>query len=166
LSRTFAGYSIGRWVDEDGDGRHETLEVETRGFKGPRAYDEADLPLNFDNQSIFRERNLSRQGRSKYYSPRDHNDRPCPDASVDGRTKGTYARAVWPEYYIAEDNGQIAIGNENYFLSAEGILCRPRKIRRAPICGISKKRAGDGSLASANLEGSDQQRKTIARDSR
>jgi hypothetical protein len=56
LSRTFAGYSIGRWVDEDGDGRHETLEVETRGFKGPRAYDEADLPLNFDNQSIFRER--------------------------------------------------------------------------------------------------------------
>jgi hypothetical protein len=75
-------------------------------------------------------------------------------------------RAVCSEYYIAEDNGQIAIGNENYFPSTEGILCRPRKIKRAPICGISNKRAGDGSLASANLEGSDQQRKTIARDSR
>jgi hypothetical protein len=33
---TYAGYSIGRWIDEDGDGRFDTLEVETRGpFKGP-----------------------------------------------------------------------------------------------------------------------------------
>ena len=30
---TFAGYSIGNWVDEDGDGRFDTLEVESRGFK-------------------------------------------------------------------------------------------------------------------------------------
>src|ERR1700730_5001861 len=35
---TFAGYSIGKWIDEDGDGRYDVLEVETRGpFKGPRA---------------------------------------------------------------------------------------------------------------------------------
>src|SRR5438552_18274284 len=33
----FNGYSIGRWIDEDGDGRFDVLEVETRGpFKGPR----------------------------------------------------------------------------------------------------------------------------------
>jgi hypothetical protein len=56
IEPTFAGYSIGRWVDEDGDGRYDTLEVETRDFKGPRAHDEAGLPLHFDNQSIFRER--------------------------------------------------------------------------------------------------------------
>src|SRR6202163_398828 len=56
IEPTFAGYSIGRWVDEDFDGRYDVLEVETRGFKGPRAYDEAGLPLHFDNQSIFRER--------------------------------------------------------------------------------------------------------------
>jgi hypothetical protein len=31
-------------------------EVETRGFKGPRAYDETGVPLNFDDQSIFKER--------------------------------------------------------------------------------------------------------------
>ena len=56
IEPTFAGYSIGRWIDEDGDGRYDVLEVETRGFKGPRAYDETGLPLHFDNQSIFKER--------------------------------------------------------------------------------------------------------------
>jgi hypothetical protein len=54
---TYAGYSIGRWIDEDGDGIYDVLEVETRGpFKGPRAYDATGLPLHFDNQSIFKER--------------------------------------------------------------------------------------------------------------
>jgi hypothetical protein len=52
----FAGYSIGRWVDEDGDGRYDALLVETRGFKGPRNYDVSGIPLHRDNQSIIRER--------------------------------------------------------------------------------------------------------------
>ena len=56
LEPTFSGYSIGKWIDEDGDGRYDVLEVETRGFKGPRAYDELGLPLHVDDQSIFRER--------------------------------------------------------------------------------------------------------------
>jgi hypothetical protein len=57
LDPTYAGYSIGRWIDEDGDGIYDVLEVETRGpFKGPRAYDATGLPLHFDNQSIFHER--------------------------------------------------------------------------------------------------------------
>jgi hypothetical protein len=33
---SFNGYSIGKWVDEDGDGRYDALEVETRYLKGPR----------------------------------------------------------------------------------------------------------------------------------
>jgi hypothetical protein len=54
---TYQGYSIGRWIDEDNNGRYDALEVETRGpFKGPRAYDASGLPLHFDNQSIFKER--------------------------------------------------------------------------------------------------------------
>src|SRR5258707_15389652 len=54
---TYAGYSIGRWIDEDGDGVYDVFEVETSGpFKGPRAYDATGLPLHFDNQSIFKER--------------------------------------------------------------------------------------------------------------
>jgi len=56
IEPTFAGYSIGRWTDDDGDGRFEVLEVETRVFKGPRDYDTTGLPLHSDNQSIFKER--------------------------------------------------------------------------------------------------------------
>ena len=37
----------------------------------------------------------------------------------------------WPEYYITEGNGQIAVGNENYFLSGEGLLM-PAKKNQAP----------------------------------
>src|SRR5215470_3650588 len=31
LFATYQGYSIGRWLDEDGDGVYDVLEVETRG---------------------------------------------------------------------------------------------------------------------------------------
>jgi hypothetical protein len=53
---TYAGYSIGRWIDEKGDGRNDVLEVETRNFKGPWLYDATGLALHRDNQSIFKER--------------------------------------------------------------------------------------------------------------
>src|SRR6184192_2347650 len=52
----FAGFSIGNWVDEDGDGRYDVLVVETRGFKGPRAFDSTGLPLHRDNQTVVKER--------------------------------------------------------------------------------------------------------------
>ena len=35
LEPTYAGYSIGNWIDTDGDGRYDVLEVETRGLQGP-----------------------------------------------------------------------------------------------------------------------------------
>src|SRR6202030_887699 len=52
----FAGYSIGKWVDENGDGRYTMLEVETRGLKGPRTYDASGIPFHRDNQTIIKER--------------------------------------------------------------------------------------------------------------
>jgi hypothetical protein len=45
IEPTMPGYSIGRWVDDDNDGHYDVLEVETRGFKGPRYYDAAGVPL-------------------------------------------------------------------------------------------------------------------------
>ena len=50
------GTSIGKWVDEDGDGRYDVLEVETRGFHGLRLYENTGIPLHADNQSVFKER--------------------------------------------------------------------------------------------------------------
>jgi hypothetical protein len=79
----YMGYSIGRWLDTDGDGRFDTLEVETRNFKGPRTYEPSGIPLHEDNQSIIKER-ISLD-RTRHSAQRDHRLRPRADPSVDGR---------------------------------------------------------------------------------
>jgi len=56
IEPTLTGYSIGRWIDEDGDGRYDVLEVETRNFTGPRVFESTGLPLHADNQTIVKER--------------------------------------------------------------------------------------------------------------
>jgi hypothetical protein len=52
----FEGYSIGKWVDANGDGRYDVLEVETRALKGPRTFGADGLPLHEDNQTVVKER--------------------------------------------------------------------------------------------------------------
>jgi len=135
IEPTFAGYSIGRWIDEDGDGRYDVLEVETRGFKGPRAYDEAGLPLHFDNQSIFKERIY----RDKADPNILHDEITTIDHAltrpwiVDKKyVHNANPRPDWPEYYITEGNGQVMIGTENYFLSGDGLLMPANKDQAPP----------------------------------
>ena len=135
IEPTLAGYSIGKWIDEDGDGRYDVLEVETRGFKGPRAYDEVGLPLHFDNQSVFKERIY----RDKADPTILHDVITTIDNAltrpwtVDKKyVHNPNPRAIWPEYYITEGNGQIAIGKENYFLSGDGLLMPAKKDQAPP----------------------------------
>ena len=136
IEPTFSGYSIGRWIDEGGDGRYDVLEVETRGpFKGPRAYDATGLPLHFDNQSIFKER-LSRD---KTEPNIFHDEITVIDHAltrpwtVDKRyVRNPNQRPDWPEYYCGENNEQIVINNNNYFLSADGLLMPTRKDQPPP----------------------------------
>src|SRR5256885_3373054 len=123
---TYAGYSIGKWIDEDGDGIYDVLEVETRGpFKGPRAYDATGLPLHFDNRSIFKERIFRDKADPKILhdviTVIDHAlTRPW---TVDKRyVHNPNLRANWPEYSLGENNAQIVIGKENYFLSGDGLF--------------------------------------------
>jgi hypothetical protein len=52
----YAGYSIGKWVDEDGDGKYDVLEVETRHIKGPHTYDASGIPFHKDGQARIKER--------------------------------------------------------------------------------------------------------------
>jgi hypothetical protein len=142
IEPTYAGYSIGRWIDEDGDGRYDVLEVETRGFKGPRAYDEAGLPLHFDNQSIFKER--------IYRDKRDPNIMHDEMTTIDHALTRPWTvdkryvhnpdlQANWTEYYITEYNAQIVIGKENYFLSAEGFLMPAKRDQEPPDLRYFKK---------------------------
>jgi hypothetical protein len=135
IEPTYAGYSIGRWIDEDGDGRYDVLEVETRGFKGPRAYDEAGLPLHFDNQSIFKERFFRDKADPKIL----HDEITTIDHAltrpwiVDKKyVHDPNPRPAWTEYYITEGNGQVMIGKENYFLSGDGLLLPAKKDQPPP----------------------------------
>ena len=133
---TYQGYSIGKWINTDGDGRYDVLEVETRGpFKGPRAYDATGLPLHFDNQSVFMERiHLDRA------DPRILHDeltvidhaltRPW---SVDKKyVLDPNPHPDWLEFYCTENNNQIVIGNDNYCLSGDGMLMPTRKDQPPP----------------------------------
>ena len=131
---TYAGYSIGRWIDTTGDGHYDVLEVETRGFKGPRSYDEAGLPLHIDNQSIFKERIWLDKANPNLLHDEitsiDHAlTRPW---TVDKRyVRNPTPRLDWPEFYTTENNAHFVIGKENYFLSGDGLLM-PAKKGQAP----------------------------------
>jgi hypothetical protein len=131
----FDGYSIGRWIDEDGDGRYDVLEVETRGFKGPRSYDASGLPLHRDNQSVISERIYLDKGNPNLL----HDDMMVMDDALTApwSVHKTYRRnanphPIWIEYVCAEGNRLVRIGNENYMLSAEGYLMPTRKGEPAP----------------------------------
>ena len=50
------GLSIGKWVDTNGDGRFDVLEVETRFVRGPHSHDASGIPFHSDNQASFKER--------------------------------------------------------------------------------------------------------------
>jgi hypothetical protein len=136
LEPTYQGYSIGRWMDEDADGRFTLLEVETRGpFKGPRAYDASGLPLAFDNQSVFKERfHLDRSNPNVLHNEitvLDHAlTRPW---SVDKTfRRNANPRPRWSETSCTEGNNQVVIGKENYFLSADGNLMPTKKDQPPP----------------------------------
>jgi hypothetical protein len=135
IEPTLQGYSIGRWIDEDGDGKFDVLEVETRGFKGNRVYDISGLPLHRDNQSVFKERIFLDKNDPKILHDEitviDHAlTRPW---TVDKRyVRSANPNAQWPEFICNEYNGQVMIGGENYYLSAEGLLMPVRKDQPPP----------------------------------
>jgi hypothetical protein len=135
IEPSYAGYSIGRWVDQDGDGTYDVLLVETRGFKGPRAVDETGLPLHVDDQSIFKERMY----RDKINPRILHDEMTIIDHAltrpwtVDKKyVRNRNPRPDWLEFYTNENNAQIKIGKENYFLSWEGLLMPARKNQEPP----------------------------------
>ena len=130
----FDGYSIGRWIDEDGDGKFDVLEVETRHFKGPRAFDLSGIPLHEDNQTVIKER--------IYLDKADkdllHNEMTVTDNALTRpwTVKKSYRRsadpqAEWPEYLCVERSETMRIGGETYLLDKEGYL-KPAKAGQRP----------------------------------
>src|SRR5262249_660749 len=130
----FTGYSLGEWRDTDGDGRYDTLEVETRFIRGHRTFDNTGLPLHEDNQTVVKERIWA--------------DKPVPERIFDEITTidhaltrpwtitKTYVRekpgVPWIDIICGEANPHIVIGRENYFLSYDGHLMPARKDQAPP----------------------------------
>lgn len=135
IDPTYQGYSIGEWSELDSQGRYTLLTVETRGFKGPRAYDSSGLPLAFDNQSVFKERFHIDKGNPNILHDEitvyDHAlMRPW---SVDKTfRRNPNPQPKWNESSCVEGNNQLVIGKENYFLSADGDLMPTRKEQPPP----------------------------------
>jgi hypothetical protein len=134
IEPTYAGYSIGRWIDEDGDGRYDVLEIETRGpFKGPRVYDGSGLPLHHDNQSIFKERIYLDKANPNIL----HNEITVIDHAltrpwtVDKRYRRLHD-VLWYEDNCTEDNHHVIVGKEDYFVGGDGYLMPSRKGQPPP----------------------------------
>jgi hypothetical protein len=136
IEPTLTGYSIGRWIDENNDGRYDVLEVETRGpFKGPRHYDAAGLPLHHDNQSIFKERfYLDKSEKNLLHDEITVVDRALtrPWTVTRDFRRNPNPRPDWGEFVCAEGNAYVTIDKETYFLSADGLLMPMKKGQTPP----------------------------------
>ncbi|HLH97547.1 MAG TPA: hypothetical protein VKW08_20760 [Xanthobacteraceae bacterium] len=128
IERTYAGYSIGRWIDSSGSGRFDRLEIETRYLRGPRGIEASGLPTHHDNQSIIKE--------VIHLDPAD------PDVILDELTLIDHAltrpwtsvkkarrerNPVWASDVCPDDGTHVRIGKDTFYLSADGKLMPTRK---------------------------------------
>jgi hypothetical protein len=134
IEPTFAGYSIGRWIDSEGVGRYDTLEIETRGMKGPRAYDTSGLPLHSDNQTIVRERLYLDKNDGMLRAEITTFDHALtrPWTVTKRFTRDPSPRPNWQEAICTENNPHVRIQNDNYFIGADGLLMPAKKGQKAP----------------------------------
>ncbi len=129
------GMSLGRWLDTDGDGRYDTLEIETRGFKGPRVYGSSGIPLHADNQTIVKERlYLDKSDRNILHNEITVIDHALtrPWTALKNYRRSTSPRPVWTEYVCAAGQSHVQVGKENYFLSGDGLLMPAKKDQGPP----------------------------------
>jgi len=137
---SFAGYSIGKWSDTDGDGRFDTLEIETRNFKGPRTVESTGIPLAEDNLTVVQEK----ISLDKKNSDLMHNIITIIDNAfthpwtVDKRYRRE-RKVEWFEDNCNENNHHIVIGKENYYVHSDGFLMPARKDQAPPDLRYFKK---------------------------
>ena len=133
LEPSFAGYSIGKWEDEDQDGRYDALLIETRGMKGPRTFDASGIPLHKDNQTIVKERiYLDKANPNILHAEVTTTDNALTRPWTVIKNYRRERKPIWFEYVCAEGNHHVAIGKENYYISQDGYLMPTRKNQPAP----------------------------------
>jgi hypothetical protein len=129
------GLSLGRWIDEDGDGRYDVLEIETRGFKGPRVFGSDGIPLHADNQTVVKERLFLDKSDPDTLNNQitviDH-ALTRPWTATKRYRRDPNPQPVWGEYVCADGQSHVRIGKENYYKSADGQLMPAKKDQAPP----------------------------------
>jgi hypothetical protein len=135
IEPSFNGLSIGHWVDADATGRYATLDVETRGLKGPRTFDASGIRMHDDDQTVVKER--------IHLDSADENILIDEITTIDNAltrpwavTK-RYARdpstaPIWRFNECAENNPLILVGKESYYISGDGFLMPVKKGQQPP----------------------------------
>jgi hypothetical protein len=130
---SFAGYSIGQWVNPDKDGHVQELRIETRGFKGPRNYEPTGLPLHFDNETIIKERILLDPSDPALLKDEittiDHAlTRPWTVTKIYRRQRNQ----PWLHNDCTENSQHVRVGSETYYISGDGFLMPVKRGQQPP----------------------------------
>jgi hypothetical protein len=130
---TSSGYSIGQWQDTDGDGRYDLLTVETRGIKGPRSYDSSGMPFHKDGKTVIRERfNLDKANADILSNQTTVEDNALTRPWTVTRQYHRTRNPEWLETVCGEDQHQLRIAGEDYFVSGDGFLMPTRQGQPPP----------------------------------
>ena len=127
---TFTGYSIGKWIDTDGDGRFDVLEAETRAFQGaallrrqrhPAARGQRDA---WSRERIF----LDKADRNLLHDEITVTDHALtrPWTVTKSYRRNPDPQADWPEYICNERIPFVHLGDEDYRLGEDGRLTPTR----------------------------------------
>src|SRR5580700_360263 len=133
ITPTFTGYSVGRWIDEDGDGRYDVLEAETRAFKGPRVFDSSGIPLHDDNESVVKERiYLDKADRNLLHDEITVTDHALTRPWTVVKSYKREPNPIWYQNDCSEDNRHVFLGMEHYVISADDLLMPAKKDQAPP----------------------------------
>jgi hypothetical protein len=129
----FTGYSIGKWLDTDGDGRFDALEIETRRVRAPRVWDQTGIPMADDPDGIIKER--------IHLDPKDAGKLLVEMTTIDNsltrpwtvlKTFKRQTQVWWNEDDCIEGQAHVTIGDQVYFRSADGTIMPMKKGQPPP----------------------------------
>jgi hypothetical protein len=127
----FVGYSIGKWLDTDSDGRYDTLEVETRHLRGPRVWDQSGMPMGDENNTVIKERiSLDQTGTLRVEMTTTDSSLTRPWTVL--KTFKRQQTVWWTEDNCPEGQAHVTIGKEVYFSSGDGTIMPMKKGQQPP----------------------------------
>jgi hypothetical protein len=129
----FLGTSIGKWLDNDGNGRYDTLEVETRNIRGPKTWDESGMPLADDSETVVTERlYLDKTNPNVLINEMTTTDNSLTRPWSVLKKYRRETDVLWVHNTCTDGLPYVTIEKQVYFLSAEGKLMPMKKDQPPP----------------------------------